>query len=554
MNMMQPNNQMGQFNSPYAPPAQPGYQSQSDILAKLLADMNTSKPQQRPRDDLTSRLEQLELKNAKMKQKLKKDKEQSQMQKMPSSMAQNPYQNQMPFMPPQFMNPNKGEEEEYNHEKSKKQKKNDKKRKQKAKKEKERRKEKKRRRRDREKIRKENPEISFSSSDDSDLQTSSDDSALDDEERNKREINKLIKNADNDISHKHGRDLEMLKDKMKKDGHFKDDLFNQLGLPKYDKDEKVEFEFPDDDEEFKKLEEDRENKIAKRAKHNEFIDLANKERDGGKVQNITGIRRWRPIARSVYEFIHLLHMLRGKEVGKRKDQIDNFKDSLSIYLDVAKGWLVKCSKVPFTSILQDQKMSMDFISATSTSTVDSCFRRAKVRTEAVIDNLIKSANSTNLPYSLLLFLKELTTEKTYIPNNFLTLFEIHRVVLNKYGALQVPTYQVKQLLIAFFLLGKILCGAILMKPKDIGVGVTITKSCEINFKIIASIIWQATLKYLKTYVKCIDPENDIEFTVKKGKNYPKKPTDIISEELYDERDLMHILQRERKWFGLIAVK
>ena len=157
-------------------------------------------------------------------------------------------------------------------------------------------------------------------------------------------------------------------------------------------------------------------------------------------------------------------------------------------------------------------------------------------------------------FSLLLFLNELTTENTYIPNNFLTLFELHRLNLNKYGSLQKPTYEVKQMLIGFFLIGKILCGSILMNPKQIGVGVAVSKTWEINLKIIASIIWQAALKYLKTYVKSIDPENDEDFTIRKGIKYPKKPTDIISEDMYDERDLMHVFQREKKWFGIIAVK
>ena len=71
---------------------------------------------------------------------------------------------------------------------------------------------------------------------------------------------------------------------------------------------------------------------------------------------------------------------------------------------------------------------------------------------------------------------------------------------------------------------------------------------------IASLIWHAALKYLKTYVKATDPENNDDFVMKRGKKYRKKPTDIISEDLFDERDLMHVFQREKKWFGILAVK
>lgn len=108
--------------------------------------------------------------------------------------------------------------------------------------------------------------------------------------------------------------------------------------------------------------------------------------------------------------------------------------------------------------------------------IDSYYRRAKVRAEAVVDSLLKSSNEKDFPFSLLLFLNELTSDGTFIPNNFLTLFELHRAVLNKYGALKTPTVEVKQMIIAFFLLGKILCGMILLKPETVGVSIKINST------------------------------------------------------------------------------
>lgn len=192
-------------------------------------------------------------------------------------------------------------------------------------------------------------------------------------------------------------------------------------------------------------------------------------------------------------------MIRGKEIRKRQEEIENFNDSLLLYIDVAKSWILKCIKTPLVSLLQDQKTSLDFVDVYTTNATNTNFRKAKVRAEAILDTMILNAKPKDVPYSLLMFFHQLTNHNTFIPNNFLTTFELHRITVNKYGALQNPTPEVKQMMIGFFLLGKILIGTILLKPQSVGVNVKISQVAMKNFKIVASIIWQAFLKYIKTY-------------------------------------------------------
>lgn len=205
-------------------------------------------------------------------------------------------------------------------------------------------------------------------------------------------------------------------------------------------------------------------------------------------------------------------------------------------------------------MLQDQSISLDFVDASSSSKIDSSFLKAKVRVEAIVKSIHKNINAKDVPFPFIYYLDSTTSHNAFIPNNFLTTFEIHRVNISKYGSLENPTHEMKQMIIGFFILGIVLVGKICLHPEDIGMKIKINEQTKKNFKIIASIIWQAFLKYIKTAAKAIDPENDNDFTEKNGRKYPKKPTDIISEDLFTQRDLMHIYQRELIWMGQMSLE
>lgn len=206
------------------------------------------------------------------------------------------------------------------------------------------------------------------------------------------------------------------------------------------------------------------------------------------------------------------------------------------------------------SIFQDQSVSLNFIDAYTNSNITTRYRKAKVRVDSVVDNLLKYTTPSEIPYPLIMFLDQMTSHDAYIANNFLTKFELDRIKLGKYGQLQEPTDEIKEMLIGFFLLGKIFVSAIMLKPQSIGVNVKIKDLTLTNFKVVASIVWHAFLQYIKLHAKPLDPEDANDFIMKKGVKYRKKPTDLISEDLFDERDLSHVFNRDKKWLGILSVK
>ena len=215
---------------------------------------------------------------------------------------------------------------------------------------------------------------------------------------------------------------------------------------------------------------------------------------------------------------------------------------------------MKCIKTPLLSLLQDQSISLDIVDTYSSSEIKNGFRRLSIRVESILNTMIKMCNQDDLPYPLLLFIKTLTGSESYVPDDFLTKFEIHRVNLTNYGALKNATKEQKQMIIGFFLIGKALVINVLLNPQSLAQNITLKEKAVKNLKIIASVIWLAFLKYIRTVCRAIDPENDDEFKLKNGKKYRKAPTDTISEELFDQRDLSHIFQREKKWFNHTCIR
>ena len=92
-----------------------------------------------------------------------------------------------------------------------------------------------------------NPDAEFSeSTSDSD---SSSDSGEDEETKNKREIGKIIKQANKDVDNKHERDLAKMKNNMAQDKYMKKDMLKNLGIPEFDKNEHISSDDITSDEE-----------------------------------------------------------------------------------------------------------------------------------------------------------------------------------------------------------------------------------------------------------------------------------------------------------------
>lgn len=162
-------NLLNQFNHP-APVSFNAGQNQFENLFK---GMNTNKGVDRQSEDLSRRLEKLEMKNMQLKKQIKQHQFQQAQSLSVPPIPPAPWQYGPMQGMPGYPLPQPQEEDKNDSEKDRKKRKQERKKKKKEKQSKRKEKEKKRRHKEREKLRKQNPDISITSSDDSDLDSSS---------------------------------------------------------------------------------------------------------------------------------------------------------------------------------------------------------------------------------------------------------------------------------------------------------------------------------------------------------------------------------------------
>ncbi len=61
--------------------------------------------------------------------------------------------------------------------------------------------------------------------------------------------------------------------------------------------------------------------------------------------------------------------------------------------------------------------------------------KVKVRVKGIILNLVDLTDLEHLPIPLIIFMASLLKPKAFIPDNFLTPFELNRMAIDHYGAI-----------------------------------------------------------------------------------------------------------------------
>ena len=169
--------------------------------------------------------------------------------------------------------------------------------------------------------------------------------------------------------------------------------------------------------------------------------------------------------------------------------------ALSLYDDVARGWVLKVIKNPMLSMLRDPTLDLDFTNPkVPLEERAERLMKAKVRAKGIFEGLREHLKPKEIPGPLILFLASLFKTNAYPPDNFLTEFELNRVRLDKYGAfIDMKDPHVKMLM-CFYLVQKVLVAKVLLKPKALNLECNeIQKN---NFKLVASIIHHTFMEYL----------------------------------------------------------
>lgn len=118
----------------------------------------------------------------------------------------------------------------------------------------------------------------------------------------------------------------------------------------------------------------------------------------------------------------------------REDKLKDLDEAVAMFNDVAKAWLISKIKKPLMSIVVDANLNLDFTDDKATMQVrEERLMRLKVRVKGIVHDITMGLDAS-MPMPLLNFFKTLSKEGAYVPDGFLTPFEMNRLTLDDYGS------------------------------------------------------------------------------------------------------------------------
>eukprot|EP00356_Strombidium_inclinatum_P009324 CAMPEP_0170497662 /NCGR_PEP_ID=MMETSP0208-20121228/25371_1 /TAXON_ID=197538 /ORGANISM="Strombidium inclinatum, Strain S3" /LENGTH=159 /DNA_ID=CAMNT_0010774547 /DNA_START=2250 /DNA_END=2729 /DNA_ORIENTATION=- len=151
----------------------------------------------------------------------------------------------------------------------------------------------------------------------------------------------------------------------------------------------------------------------------------------------------------------------------------------------------------------------------------------RVRVKGILIELEKNTNLDIMPVPLIVFLSNLCQPGSYVPNGFLTPYQLNRIDTDNYGAIIAMDETQIKMVVGCFLLARVLITNILMKSKkqagqDAAV---VNEVVENNFQWIASILYFLFMQVIEEALK----------------NYERDPSqkggDVFSKKLLKFKDV-----------------
>lgn len=164
---------------------------------------------------------------------------------------------------------------------------------------------------------------------------------------------------------------------------------------------------------------------------------------------------------------------------KRKEKLSNLKnmeESIRIFTEAAKQWVLRAIRIPLYSILSDPSLDLNILnraSAPKGEGIEELRPEAKVmklqvRVKGMVQSLRELATVEGMPVPLRTFLDQLISEGAFLPSSYLCGFESSRLDKDGFGSLRDQTPLRQEMLISFFFLTRVLVRDILLSAEGGG--------------------------------------------------------------------------------------
>ena len=145
--------------------------------------------------------------------------------------------------------------------------------------------------------------------------------------------------------------------------------------------------------------------------------------------------------------------------------------------------------------------------------------KAYVRIKGTLKGILENTNAQQIPPALIAFLANLVKKGQYIPDNFLSQFELDKLDLNPLGAINDINDKQMEMIIGNYILIKILVCKVLANPQSLGfipsqylnIDNAYTQKLKINFKVLTSLLFYTVIEYMELLLKAKGYADDLIF-------------------------------------------
>lgn len=224
--------------------------------------------------------------------------------------------------------------------------------------------------------------------------------------------------------------------------------------------------------------------------------------------------------------IHMVFMIIAKDarktrLKKRAERLKFYGNFLRIYTQVARAWIRKSIKKPLLTIFADTEQILS-LNKDSLGLFDPQAELQKrimllrVRVKGVLKDLENNTNVDVMPVPLIIFLSNLCAAKSYVPDGFLTTYQLNRIDVDNYGAIISLDENQTKMIVGIFIFARIMILKVLTATKiDGDAQAGIGEVVQDNFLTISSICYwlfmQEINEIMRNYPRVQDKKGDDVF-------------------------------------------
>jgi hypothetical protein len=210
----------------------------------------------------------------------------------------------------------------------------------------------------------------------------------------------------------------------------------------------------------------------------ELLKKLQRDREAREIERrkaqIKGKRKFRVIGYVVLFPIMAFSSMMERKSRSKLANIKTMEESIKVYIEVGKSWVIKAVRNPLISVLNDPSLDLNIASKDrmwSNSAVEANkmkVMKLQVRIRGILEGFRDNTTEVEMPGPFRLFLGKLTSQGTFLPGSYLLPFEKSRLEFDSFGALKSQSDSKKKMMISFFLITRILIGMLLLKPEESG--------------------------------------------------------------------------------------